>query len=415
MQPPIGAPGAMPQTSAVSSARSAAHRFSSGSYQQLYRFHPPKDGTHPYAGLLDVNGTLYGTTLRGGLSTKGTIYSISTSGAYKVLHRFRGGSDGASPLAGLIDVDGTLYGTTEYGGDSRCSKGRGCGTVYSIGTSGRERVLYAFKGGSDGAFPVADFLAENGVLYGTTGQGGGSGCTTEYTDGCGTVFSLTTSGHETVLHHFTGGSDGAYPTGDLIDVSGVIYGTTALGGSGYGSGTVYSITPSGAEKVLYAFHRSPDGSNPVGLIDVNGTLYGTTVYGGVNGCTGIGCGTVYSISTSGSEQVLYSFKGGSDGEQPQGAMIEASGLLYGTTMYGGGGSPCFGETAGCGTVFSVTSAGVETALYGFQGGTDGGFPTGGLVYLNGALYGTTSFGGDHDVCCSRAFGYGWGTVFSVSP
>jgi uncharacterized repeat protein (TIGR03803 family) len=165
-------PGAMPQTSAISPTRSATHRFSA-SYQQLFRFHPPKDGTHPAAGLLDVNGTLYGTTQNGGLSRRGTVYSISTSGVEKVLYRFRGGSDGLYPLSDLVNVNGTLYGTTSQGGS-------GSGTVYSVSTSGREKVLYAFKGGSDGAHPLAGLVDVNGKLYGTTYQGGGSGCT-DYT------------------------------------------------------------------------------------------------------------------------------------------------------------------------------------------------------------------------------------------
>jgi uncharacterized repeat protein (TIGR03803 family) len=406
----------MPQTSAIASARIGTHRITpAASYNQLFRFHPPKDGAHPAARLLDVNGTLYGTTARGGLSHHGTVYRISSGGVQKVLYRFRGGSDGSAPQSGLIDVNGTLYGTTLYGGRSGCSYSRGCGTVYSISTSGTEKVLYAFEGGSDGANPYAGLIDVKGMLYGTTSGGGGySECITRYSDGCGTVFTITTSGHETVLHRFLGGSDGAFPNADLIDVNGVLYGSTANGGR-VGAGTVYSITPAGAEKVLHAFQRSPDGYAPVGLINVKGTLYGTTVYGGVYGsCTGIGCGIVYTISKSGSEKVLYNFKGGSDGEQPQAAMIEVNGVLYGTTMYGGGGSPCFGLGDNCGTVFSITTAGVESVLYGFQGGTDGGFPMSGLIDVSGTLYGTTFFGGDHDLCCSHPYGEGYGTVFTLS-
>jgi uncharacterized repeat protein (TIGR03803 family) len=386
-QPPIGA-----QASAITSARIAGHH-PSGSYQQLYRFHPPKDGVHPDAGLLDVGGTLYGTTSRGGLSQKGTIYGISTGGVDKVLHRFRGGSDGSDPQSGLIDVNGTLYGTTEWGGS------HGNGTVYSVSTSGSESVLYAFKGGSDGTNPEAGLIDVNGTLYGTTRAGGA------YNDG--TVFSVTTSGQETVLHSFAYGSDGAAPLAELIDVHGTLYGTTGSGGS-RGCGTVYSITPKGVEKVLYAFQCGSDGWEPLsGLIDVNGTLYGTTSLGGIrySPCgDGDGCGMVYSMSTTGTKNVVYLFTG-PDGESPQADLIDVNGVLYGTTTDGG--------EHGVGTVFSLTTEGVETVLYSFSGTTtDGYLPVAPLTDVNGTLYGTTQDGGNHNVCCRI---YGYGTVFGLSP
>lgn len=401
---PLDTPGAIPQT----------HSAPASSYSEVFRFHPPTQGIHPAAGLLDVNGMLYGTTARGGVSHHGTVYRITTRGAQKALYRFRGGSDGDDPQSELIDVNGTLYGTTPFGGGSGCAYSRGCGTVYSVSTSGVEKVVYAFQGGSDGANPFNGLVDVNGTLYGTTTQGGGSGCSSRYTLGCGTVFSLTTSGQETVLHRFAASSDGNYPDSDLINVNGTLYGTTANGGSA-DDGVVYSITTAGVETALYAFQGSPnDGRQPVGLIDVNGTLYGTTVYGGGNSCTGIGCGTVYSISTSGSEKVLYNFKGGSDGDQPQAALVKLGGALYGTTYAGGGGSPCSYLGDYCGTVFSVTPSGKEKVLYSFKGGTDGELPASSLTVVKGALYGTTPFGGDHDACC-KSYGYGYGTVFSVSP
>jgi uncharacterized repeat protein (TIGR03803 family) len=372
-------------------------------------------GAHPVAGLLDVNGTLYGTTTAGGRSHNGTVYSMTTGGVEKVLYRFQGGSDGSDPQSGLLNVNGTLYGTTESGGSSHY------GTVYSVSTSGAEKVLYSFKGGSDGANPSASLIDVNGTLYGTTIRGGGSECHSSLGTGCGTVFSLTTSAKETVLHGFSRGSDGAYPFTELIDVKGVLYGTTAQGGSACGSsgsggcGTIYSITPSGVEKVLHAFKNGSDGDNPQsGLIDVNGTLYGTTAGGGVVGsnCEYGGCGTVYQTSTKGAEKVLYSFADGSDGATPQADLIEVNGLMYGTTSTGGGGSgSCWAPNGNCGTVFSITTAGVETVLYSFTGGTNGFNPAAPVTNVNGTLYGTTYYGGDHDVCCIT---YGYGTVFALS-
>lgn len=397
--PLIGAPGAVYRASA--------------SYQQLYRFHPPANGTHPLARLTEVGGTLYGTTEDGGQSDQGTVYSMSTSGADKVLHRFHGGADGANPRAGLLEVNGTLYGTTAGGGPSSCGKSIpvNCGTVFSITPDGREKVLYAFKGGSDGARPVSGLIDVKGKLYGTTLQGGGYTCNSDG-PGCGTVFSVTTGGQEHVLHAFRGGSDGANPAAELIDVKGVLYGTTINGGTG-NQGTVYSVTRAGVERVHYAFQGVSAGHHPAsGLIDVHGMLYGTTNDGGnLSACSG-GCGVVYGISTKGTAKTLYQFIGGSDGAAPQADLIVANGVLYGTTMDGGGAGSCFTRNGSCGTVYSITTRGVETVLYRFAGGTDGDSPAAALTNVNGTLFGTTVHGGNHDVCCVA---YGYGTVFTLSP
>jgi uncharacterized repeat protein (TIGR03803 family) len=137
-------------------------------------------------------------------------------------------------------------------------------------------VLYSFKG-KDGADPGAGLLNVNGTLYGTT-TGGGKYC--RGSDGCGTVFSITTSGKETVLHSFGGTGDSGYPKAGLLNVNGTLYGTTAGGGAN-GSGTVFSITTSGAETVLYSFKGGKDGKAPsAGLLNVKGTLYGSTEVGG---------------------------------------------------------------------------------------------------------------------------------------
>ena len=223
---------------------------------------------------------------------------------YKVLHSFGGSADASNPYAGLLNVEGTLYGTTAYGGAN------GDGTVFSITPSGTETVLYSFKGGpGDGEYPFASLINVNGTLYGTTSQGGAY-CSS--TGGCGTVFSITPSGTETVLHSFGGSGDGNGPLAGLINVKGKLYGTTMEGGAN-GDGTVFSIAPSGKESVRYSFKGgSGDGEFPLaGLINVKGKLYGTTVYGGASDN-----GTVFSITPSGRETVLYSFKGSGDGATP---------------------------------------------------------------------------------------------------
>jgi uncharacterized repeat protein (TIGR03803 family) len=381
-------------------SRSLLVRKKAVAYTLLYGFKGyPHDGAYPGAGLLDVSSTLYGTTALGGRKCSfgghhgcGTVFAITTSGAETVLHRFRG-RNGYYPSAGLVDVNGTLDGTTEYGGANRE------GTVFSTTTSGKETVLHSFPSGSgDGAYPVAGLLSVNSTLYGTTASGGANNK--------GTVFSITASGTETVLHSFGGSGDGAYPYAGLIIVNGTLYGTTEEGGANCsassGCGTVFSITPSGTETVLYSFGSgSEDGTYPfAGLINLKGKLYGTTNAGGAN-CRSAsgGCGTVFSITTTGKETVLHSFGTGSeDGDYPVAGLFNVNGTLYGTTLEGG--ASC------CGTVFAVTTSGKETVLHSFPSGSgDGENPYAGLINVNGTLYGTTDAGGAN----------GDGTVFSLTP
>jgi len=252
------------------------------------------DGWEPFAGLLNVNGTLYGTTEFGGANDGGTVFSITTAGKETVLYSFGTGSgDGTFPYAGLINVNGTLYGTTEYGGAGTC----GCGTAFSITTSGKETVLHSFGTRSgDGEYPLADLINVNGRLYGTTSSGGAN-CSGSF--GCGTVFSITTSGTEVVIYSFKGGpGDGNGPDAGLVEVNGRLYGTTGNGGAGgagcspIGCGTVFAITTSGTETVLHSFGPRKYGAYPLAsLIDVKGTLYGTTDGGGRTDH-----GTVFSIT-----------------------------------------------------------------------------------------------------------------------
>jgi len=228
------------------------------------------------------------------------------------------------------------------GGGTVCDPaGQDCGTVFSVTPAGAETVLYAFKGGVDGDGPAAGLLAWRGKFYGTT-QSGGAACT-ETVFGCGTVFSVTPTGSERVIYAFQGGSDGIRPNGGLINEAGILYGLTEGGGSanctsypGPGCGTVFSLTRSGSETVLYAFKGGPDGAFPVGnLLAAGGNLLGVTSQGGdFTNCPG-GCGTVFSVSPSGVKKVLYAFKGGSDGASPGSGLVQVGSTLYGVTEAGG--------------------------------------------------------------------------------
>jgi uncharacterized repeat protein (TIGR03803 family) len=392
----------------------------------LYSFVGGSDGEHPLnEALIAANGTFYSSTERGGDSGClsgdgcGTVFKMSTSGAESVLYSFNGEPDGQSPKGGVVERSGVLYGTTQGGGKY------GYGTFFKTTTSGKETVLHSFgaavSGGYDGIGPYAGliYVQADDKFYGTTIYGGTGTCGSSGA-GCGTVFSVTPSGKETVLHSFAGGQDGDFLTGSLVYSNGKLYGTTQLGGGGGGSlcgssdpgcGTIFSVSTSGTEKVLYSFTDASDGAYPDGgLIDVNGTLYGMAGRGGGKLCSG-GCGTIFGLSTSGKFHDIHSFQGPpNDGASPFGNLTNVKGTLYGTTEQGGKSTACTASsgTTGCGVVFRVTTSGKEKMLYSFNDGPDGATPLTTLLYLNGVLYGTTYSGGSGS--CSN----GCGTVFSLS-
>lgn len=327
------------------------------------------------------------------------LVARTSSANYKVLYSFAGSPDGNSPGASMIDVGGKLYGTTQSGGTyNTCgsTQSSSCGTVFRITTDGREKVLYSFHALPDGDTPSASLLDVGGTLYGTTKDGGA------YIGG--TVFSLTLAGSENVLHSFGNGTDGVYPSANLIDSGGTLYSTTAEGGGDTGiRGTVFSITTSGTEKVVRTFNGRRGSLPLAGLIDVGGTLYGTTDEGGAHGL-----GVVFRMTPSGKEKVLHSFGGPPDGAYPVASLIDVKGTLYGTTWFGGA-YHC-GSADGCGTVFSITPSGKERVLHSFGNGADGVFPMAPLIKVKGTLYGTTNLGGAY---CAGAGGCG--TIFSITP
>jgi uncharacterized repeat protein (TIGR03803 family) len=370
----------------------AAHPLHGQSETVLHSFGKGTDGNTPLAApVLDTEGNLYGTTINGGTYTQGTVYKVTPSGTETILHSFDvNGHDGADPAGGLVrDTKGNLYGTAEGGGTD------GCGAVFELTASGTETILYSFEvNGTDGCFPIAGLVRDTkGNLYGTTEFGGVNPCSAE---NCGTVFELTSSGRETILHNFeNNGTDGNFPVSGLVrDTKGNLYGTTASGGT-YDLGTVFELTPSGTETILHSFGQGKDGTNPrAGLIlDTKGNLYGTTANGGT-----YNLGTVFELTLSRKEKVLHNFGKGKDGTNPLASLLfDTKGNLYGTTANGG--------AYNLGTVFELAPSGTETILYSFGGNpTDGYYPGAPLVFdTKGNLYGTTEVGG----------AYGYGTVFKV--
>jgi len=321
---------------------------------------------------------------------------------YRVIYTFQDSTDGAEPHAGLIkDAEGNLYGTTFSGGAGGFS---GNGTVFKLAPDGTKTTLYSFTGGTDGNYPGAPLIMDkSGNLYGTTQQGGDAECNM---NGCGVVFEVSQGGTETVLYTFTGEDDGGQPFGALLpDGKGGFYGTTAGAGADRW-GVVFDLSSGGTETVLHAFAGGSDGAQPESALiaDKSGNLYGTTKLGG-GACTGSGCGTIYEITAAGKESVLYAFTGKADGANPvAGLMRDKAGNLYGTTEFGGDLNGCSGT--GCGTVFELSSGGEMSVLYTFTGGDDGGQPVANVIGdAKGDLYGTTLFGGAG----------GFGVVFEVTP
>ena len=331
--------------------------------------------------VIGSGGVLYGATASGGTIFGGTVFSLtppaSPGGAWTeaVLYSFTGGSDGFGPNGVVVSKSGALYGTTSGGGTGTACYG-GCGTVFSLtpppspGGLWSKVVLHNFDG-SGGQSPSAPVvIGSGGVLYGTTSYGGTGSCP-GVSGGCGTVFSLRPPASpggpwtERVLHSFTNAGDGYQPiAGVVIGSGGVLYGTTARGGTIFG-GTVFSLTPPASpggpwtEAVVHSFTGSPDGRYPSApvVIGSGGVLYGTTQLGGSSTCPVYECGTVFSLTPPTSpgsewtEAVLYSFTGGKTGGQPlAGVVITKSGVLYGTTEYGGNAYYCM---EGCGTVFAL--------------------------------------------------------------
>jgi uncharacterized repeat protein (TIGR03803 family) len=352
----------------------ATQSVSAQTYTVLHSFTGGADGAAPRAGLVvDTNGNLYGTAAGGG-SGAGTVFRVNASRKLKVLYTFAGRPDGAGPYGTLIqDAKGNLYGTTEGGGAN------GDGAVFKLTKSNKESVLYSFTGGTDGGDPYAGLVMNAaGNLYGTTNLGGAAGY--------GTAFDLNpTTKVETVLYSFSYFPDGENPYSPLIDTKNHFYGSTYQGGAA-GYGTVFELGKKGKETTLYSFTGNPDGANPyAGLIsDKDGNLYGTTLGGGASEY-----GTVFELSSTGVETVLYAFTGNPpDGEYPLSGLVrDAAGNLYGTTEKGG--------ASGFGTVFKLSSTGTEIVLHSFTG-ADGAFPYATLVRdSKGNLYGTTESGG-HD-------------------
>jgi hypothetical protein len=309
-----------------------------------------------------------------------------------------------------------------------------------------EKVLYSFQGGTDGASPAGGVVFDKqGNLYGATQQGGGTNCSPMAA--CGTVYQLVPPAKqgspwtENVLHIFQGKqhNDGEFPSGGVIaDALGNIYGTSSYGGTGDcnlsgikgGCGTVFELSPPQTKggqwtyTILYSFKGDKDGYLPFGdlVFDGAGNLYGATYFGGGKGTTCNPyyqyCGTVFELSppkTKGgkwTEKVLHSFAGGTDGTNPNGGLVlDSTGAIYGTTSAGGNEGCKSSSSLGCGTAFQLeppTGTGgtwTEKMLHRFAVVNDGNDPSGGLIFDPKGALYGTTFSGSNVE----------GTVFKLAP
>jgi uncharacterized repeat protein (TIGR03803 family) len=444
----------------------------------IHIFSGGSDGGFPYGRLtLDQSGNIYGTAEEGGPTNRGIVFEFSPSAGNtwteKVLHNFTaGGNDGWEPSANLIfDSAGNLYSTTDNGGAAKCNKTGGCGTVFelspSTGGQWTEQILYTFGNADENDVQPQDIIFDSsGNIYGTTFDGGGELC-------CGSAFKLTLSSGQwtgTILYTFTGfNREGYYPNNDIVlGSAGQIYGTTQYGGPTGLNGTVFELTPNGSEytqTTLYGFPFA-DGDRPeTGLVsDASGNFYGTTLLGG-----GANVGSVFKLSPSGSESLLYSLSGTSDNGNnsvfPSSLILDTAGNLYGAAEETGSrqygsifelsptaqgtysvrnlddlsgvidhplgnlvldksgnlyGTSLDGGANGFGAVFELAPQAngtwTQTVIYSFAGyPVDGSNPATGLIFDSaGNLYGNTSKGGSSANCLGVARQpVGCGTVFEL--
>jgi uncharacterized repeat protein (TIGR03803 family) len=345
----------------------AASPAKTSNFMTLYHFTQSQNGEGQVEGrLAAVGGVLYGAALAGGTAGDGTVFRFDLGSLTETtLSSFTGGKKfGADPFGPVSRVGTSVYGSTIEG------HGTGAfGTIWRLNTnSGKVSVFHGFDG-TDGSQPYSGVTPASGVFYGVTWYGGSGNA--------GTVFKLDASGKLTQLYNFPDSSIGCNPLDAVTLVGHTLYGTTTFCGAN-GAGTVYALDLDSLKaSLLYSFAANGNGSAGAnGLAYQNGALYGTTFDDG-------GAGTVYKFDVkTGRYSLLHQFTGGTDGGVASSGLTPLGGKLYGVTEEGG--------ADGHGTIYSIDPAtGSETVVYSFTGGTDGDLPYAGLLAEKGALYGST--------------------------
>ena len=307
-------------------------------FTNLYSFTDGSDGAYPVCNLFLSGKSLYGTTEGAASSSMGTVFTINTNGSgFSTLYGFTG--DQIFPVGGVVCSGNRLFGTAEYQ--------NGGGSIYAVNTNGTDfNTLYSFPASDFNYCYLSGLILSGNTLYGQM-----------VVSDTNTVFSINTNGTDfTNLYSFICGGASIYSVANLILSGDTLYGTSYYGGANL-NGSLFSIKTNGIGfTTLYSFTGGSDGAEPSGNLALSGnTIYGTTVSGG-----NFGAGTAFSINTNGTGfTTLYSFTGGNDGSTPAGGLVLSSNTLYGTTYIGG--------TYGYGTVFSIIpSLTLKIATFGTQ-------------------------------------------------
>jgi uncharacterized repeat protein (TIGR03803 family) len=405
----VGA-SALAAASGASTVRPPSH---TGAHTEavLFALTGGRVGANPGGLVLLRDGTIIVSAQNGGAACPqaptgcGLIFKLTPTGngyRHSILYAFRGGKDGATPRNVVADAAGNLYGTTDFGGDSRNSScPNGCGTVYMLSPTARgyhESTVYRFHGGADGYLPSAGgvFVDATGSIYGQTSLGGTPSC------GCGTVYRLTpTTGryHKATIHAFAGPpDDGAAPQSALSeDERGVLYGTTSSGGSCTRGtcGVVFRAAPK-ADGYRYRVIHAFEGPPADGFAPVFGLVIQPDgrLVGATNGGGTNHQGVTYRLRRRGARYEILTLFNGINGANPRFLTFGGDGTTYGSAFSGG--------SVNEGLVYAL-DAGGESVLYSFSGGTDGANPTALAVGPNRTLLGVTLNGGDPTCACGVVF------------
>lgn len=342
-------------------------------YMVNHHFTGGPGGSYPQGGLILANdGLLYGTTQYGGANSQGSIFKINpATNTFSTVYAISSeNADGRYPFGKLIESsEGVLMGTCSEGGSN------GSGTVFKITTDGNFTRLKNLQSIQDGSFPKSGLgVSDEGVYYGTTEYGGANGY--------GTIFTITENGDFSKVHDINYTADGSNPvSAPVSDQNGNMIGTTVTGGANNG-GTIYNISPENTVSKLHDFSLPLEGSQPRSITRQGNIFYGVTSSGGA-----FNTGTFYKIELDGTHTDLHDFNPATEGQNPNGELYHATdGKYYGTARFGGSGQS--------GTIYSITSDGTLEVLHNFEGTANGQFPYGGIVKTDdGTLYGTTVSGG----------------------
>jgi uncharacterized repeat protein (TIGR03803 family) len=341
-----------------------AQTAAAGGYRIVHDFGEDVPNSQLVAG---AKGALYGTTRTGGANGAGTVFTVNSSGQVTNLFSF---ANGSHPIGALLVADnGRIYGLTVADDSARS-------TIYVIDSDRAVSMVYSFDRYPAGGRPAAGLIETRDGFYGVTvGEGT-----------AGSVYRLNDDGHVTVVHAFaTSGLAGANPIGPLREhADGNLYGVASAGGA-HGAGGVFRLTPQGDARIVHAFNPVTEGGAPIGGLTqgADGAYYGVLGLSAKSHATG----SVYRLAVDGTFAIVHDFIA-SEGANLVGELVPATdwSLLGNSYLYGVASA---GGSDGAGTLyrFDVQTRTI-TVLHAFAGGSEGAFPTGGVVQsADGVLYG----------------------------